>query len=77
MNALGQGLMQGLRRVDWQLSWVEHENPTGGRTYQAVADREDVHLCAEGRDLTEALARLWQLCNQDSLSRQREGELAA
>jgi hypothetical protein len=75
MNALGEGLVNTLSREGWRVSWTRQENENGTFTYQVAADKGSVHLCAEGRGLTEALARLWQLCNQNSPHHEREGEL--
>ena len=72
MNALSENLINNLSREDWRVNWARQENPDGSFTYQAAADRESVHLCAEGRGLTEALARLWQLCNQSGPTRERD-----
>ena len=64
MSTLSESLSNALTREGWRASWARQKNPDGTLAYQAAADRENVHLCAEGRGLTEALARLWQLCNQ-------------
>ena len=64
MSPLSESLSNALTREDWRVSWARHEHGDGTFTYQVAADKESVHLCAEGRGLTEALARLWQLCNQ-------------
>lgn len=66
MNALSEGLVNNLSREDWRVSWTRQENEGGALVYQVAADKGDVHLCAEGRGLTEALARLYQLCNRGS-----------
>jgi hypothetical protein len=71
MNALGAGLVNTLNGDGWVTSWTRHENEGGTLVYQVAADKGNVHLCAEGRGLTEALARLYQLCNRGS-SRQTQ-----